>query len=329
MKYNEVVYMKPLIRSMIATVFLGVPLTVQAQAYPSKPVHLVNQFQPGASGDISSRIIAQSLTKIIGQPVVVENRAGGAGTVAAAYVAKSDADGHTLLYATSGIVTNKFLAKSQEFDALEALTPVAQISRPIVCFVVNTKFPAGSLKELIEYAKRNPGKVIYGTSGIGSPHHFSGEQIKLLTGANLVHLPYKASAQALLDTVAGQIPATFSIYSVTLPQIQAGKVRVLAVVSEKRVPQLPDTPTVEEVVPGFEEPPSWTGVFAPVKAQPALLRRISGDFVKALNDVETRAKLEAGGSEINVGTPEQFAATVKRGVALTETIIKSAGIKLR
>ncbi|MSQ21669.1 MAG: tripartite tricarboxylate transporter substrate binding protein, partial [Betaproteobacteria bacterium] len=290
---------------------------------------LVNQFAPGASGDISSRIVAQSLAKVIGQPVVVENRAGGAGTVAAAYVAKSEPDGHTVLYATSGIVTNKFLAKSQEFDALEALLPISQISRPIVCLVVNAKFPAGTLKELIEYARRNPGKVAYGTSGIGSPHHFSGEQIKLLTGANLIHLPYKASAQALLDTVAGQIPATFSIYSVTVPQIQAGRVRVLAVVSEERVRLLPDVPTVAEIVPGFEEPPSWTGFFAPAKIQPALLKRLNADIVKAMSDPDLRAKLEAGGSEINVGTPEQFAETIRRGVVLTEKIVKSAGLKLR
>ena len=321
--------MNPGIPLLIAAILLVMPVSALAHAYPSRPVHLVNQFAPGASGDTSSRIVAQSLSKVIGQPVVVENRAGGAGTVAAAYVAKSEPDGHTLLYATSAIVTNKFLAKSQEFDALEALLPISQISRPIVCLVVNAKFPASSLKELIEYAKRNPGKVAYGTSGIGSPHHFSGEQIKLLTGANFVHLPYKASAQALLDTVAGQIPATFSIYSVTVPQIQAGKVRVLAVVSDKRVPQLPDVPTVAEIVPGFEEPPSWTGFFAPVKIQPALLKRLNADILKAMNDPDLRAKLEAGGSEINVGTPEQFAETIRRGVALTEKIIKSAGIKQR
>jgi tripartite-type tricarboxylate transporter receptor subunit TctC len=306
------------------------PALALAQAFPSKPIHIVNQFNAGASGDTTSRLVAGEVSKIVGQPVVVENRPGGAGMVAAAYVAKSEPDGYTLLNSTSGLITLKFLSKTIEFDPMEMLTPLVRIGQPIVCFVVNTKHPAaGSLRDLIEFAKRNPGKVTYGTSGIGSPHHMAGEQIRLLTGAPLVHVPYKASAAALTDTVAGQIASTFSIYAVTLTHIESGRVRPLAVVRDGRVKQLPDVPTMAELIPGFDEPPSWTGMFAPRRIPAALLRRLNADFVKALNSQDLRAKMEPSGTEVLPGTPEEFAELIRRGTAVTAKIVKEAGIKPR
>ena len=313
----------------IAITLTAACFALPAFAQTSKPFHLVNQFNPGSSGDNTSRLIAQSLTKVINRPVVVENKPGGAGTVAQAYVAKQEPDGNTVLYTTGGIITNRFLSKSIEFDALQALTPVTQVGKQVTIFSVNAKVPVGSFKELIEYAKKNPGKVTYGTSGIGSPHHLSGELIQMLTGVRLTHVPYKASAAALLDTVSGQIAGTFSIYPVTIPHIQEGTIRVLAVVRDERAKQLPDVPIMSEVVPGFEEPPSWNAIFAPGKMQPAVLKRLHADLIKALNDPELRARSEGTGQEMHPSSPEELAEMVKRGTALVARIVKSAGIKPR
>jgi tripartite-type tricarboxylate transporter receptor subunit TctC len=170
--------------------------------------------------------------------------------------------------------------------------------------------------------------VAYGTSGIGSPHHLSGELVKLLTGADLLHVPYKASAQALQDVVAGQIPTTFAISGLVVPAVRAGKVKALAIVREQRFAALPDVPTVGEIVPGFETPPSWTGLFGPAGLAPPLLRRIHADVVKALNKVEVRARLADQHFEVITNeTPEDFAAQIKRQIELVGRIVKGAGIK--
>jgi tripartite-type tricarboxylate transporter receptor subunit TctC len=195
--------------------------------------------------------------------------------------------------------------------------------------VAHPSFPANSLRETIEYAKANPGKVVYGTSGIGSPHHLSGELIQILTGVKLVHVPYKASSQALQDTIAGQLQTTFAISGLVVPAAKAGKVKVLAVNRGQRFKLMPDVPTVGEVVAGYETPPSWTGMFGPASMPPTLLRKVHSDLVKALNVPEVKAKL-ANDQYFDVVTnasPEEFAAQIRREVELVGKIVKTAGIK--
>jgi len=301
----------------------------QPQNYPAKPVHLVTQFAPGSTGDNLCRIMAASMNEVMGQPVIVDNRAGAGGVLAAEQVARAAPDGYSLLVGTTGTqIMRIFLARKSSFDPVKDFTPITEVGETVTLWVANPSFPASSFKDMIDYAKRNPGKVAYGTSGIGSPHHLSGELVKLLTGVEMIHVPYKASAQALQDTVAGQIPTTFAISGLVVPAVRAGKLKALAIVRDVRFKALPDVPTVGEIVPGFETPPSWTGLFGPAGLPQPLLRRIHADVLKALNKPEIRAKLADQHFEVITNeTPEEFAAQIKRQIDLVGKIVKSAGIK--
>jgi tripartite-type tricarboxylate transporter receptor subunit TctC len=299
-----------------------------AQAYPVKPVHLVTQFAPGSTGDVLCRVMAGSMSEISGQPVVVDNRAGAGGVLAAELVARSAPDGYTLLMATTGTqVMRVHLAKNQSFDPVKDFTAITEVGETVTLIVANPSFPANSLREAIEYARKNPGKVTYGTSGIGSPHHLSGELLQQLTGVKLVHVPYKASSQALQDTVAGQLMTTFAISGLAVPAVRSGKVKPLAINRGKRFSALPDVPTIGEVVPGFETPPSWTGLFGPANMPPAVLTPVFNLAVKALNTPATRAKLLEGYFEVVTNSsPEEYRAQVGREIELVGRIIKAANI---
>jgi tripartite-type tricarboxylate transporter receptor subunit TctC len=304
------------------------PLAVQGQVFPSKPVRMVTQFSAGASGDTVVRTVTGPLGELLGQPVVVDNRAGAGGVLAAELVKGAAPDGYTLFAGTSATqVIRLYVAKSTPFDPVKDFTPISQLVESVTTIVMNPEVPATNLRELVEYARRNPGKVAFGTSGIGSEHHLSGEQIKQLAGVDMLHVPYKASIQGLLDVVSGRLPIAFSIYVVALPHIKSGKVKVLAVVRDKRSPLLPDVPAVPEMVPGFEAPPSWVGVFGPANVPPPLLRRISGDIIKALNLPDTRAKLTDQGLEVIGNTPEEFAALIQRQKSLVARVVKAANIQ--
>jgi tripartite-type tricarboxylate transporter receptor subunit TctC len=289
---------------------------------------MVTQFSAGASGDTVVRTMTGPLAEILGQPVVVDNRAGAGGVVAAEIVKSAAPDGYTLFAGTSATqIIRLYIAKSTPFDPVKDFTPITQVIESVTTLVMNPSIPASNLKELIEYARQNPGKIAYGTSGIGSEHHLSGEQIKQLTGVDLLHVPYKASAQGLLDVVSGRLPMAFSIYVVAAPQIKTGKVKPLAVVRDKRSPLLPEVPAVAEMVPGFEPPPSWIGIFGPANLPAPLLRRLNGDIVKALSLPDTRQKLTEQGLDIVGSTPEEFSAKIERQKQLVARIVKGAGIQ--
>jgi len=315
----------------MGSVFLsawGMPFESQAQSYPAKPVRIFTQYVPGSSGDTTVRMMAAPLGELLGQPVIIENRAGAGGVLAADAVARSAPDGYTLLAGSSSTqIIRIFLSKSTPFDPVKDFTPITQITESVPTIVVNPKLGVNSLAELIDYARRNPGKLAFGTSGIGSDHHLSGEEIKQLIKVDMLHIPYKAGAQALVDVISGQLPMAFVIHTQTLPHIRSGKVRALAVVKEKRFPLLPDVPTVSEVIPGFEVPPSWTGLLGPAGMPPAVLSRISGEAIRALNLPETRARYVESGQEVVASTPEEFAAKIRRNLELVGRIVKAAGIQ--
>jgi tripartite-type tricarboxylate transporter receptor subunit TctC len=299
-----------------------------AQAFPAKPIRLVTQFQAGASGDTNMRAIAGPMAEFAGQPVIVENRPGAAGVLAAEYVARSAPDGYTILGATSATqVIRIWVAKNMPFDPVKDFTPITQLSESITVIIAHPSVPANSLADLLGYARRNPGKLSYGTSGVGSEHHLSGEQIKQLTGVDMVHVPYKATAQALLDVVSGQLPVSFSLYAATNNFIASGKVKALAVVRNKRVALLPELPCVGEVVPGFEEPPTWTGLFGPAGLPEPVLRRLNADAVRAVQHPSVRAKYAAVGNETVGSGAEEFAAKIKKQIELVGRIAKAAGIQ--
>jgi tripartite-type tricarboxylate transporter receptor subunit TctC len=300
-----------------------------AQAYPVKPLRMVTQFVAGSGGDALIRLMATPLAENLGQAVIIENRAGAGGIVAAEVVARAAPDGYTFLAATPNIPVVRVAAESKmSFDPQKDLVPLTAVASTPSIFIVNPSLPVNSYRELMDYAKKFPDKLSYGTSGVGSAHHLAAEQIRMLTGIQLVHVPYKAGQQALLDVVTGQIPTSWVILGEAVPLAKAGKIRVLVTREEKRVSAFPDVPAIGELVPGFEPLPGWTGLFTPANVPQPVFRRLSGDVMKSLQLPETRAKINQIGFEVSANTPEQFAAQIKREIALTARIAKAAGIKL-
>jgi tripartite-type tricarboxylate transporter receptor subunit TctC len=313
----------------VAVALVILPLPAHAQSYPVKPVHLVTQFAAGSTGDVLSRILATSMNELSGQPVVVDNRPGAGGVLAAELVARSAPDGYNLLVATTGTqVMRVHLAKNQSFDPVKDFTPITEVGETVTLFVANPSVAANSMRELLDYARKNPGKVVYGTSGVGSPHHLSGELIQQLTGVQLTHVPYKASSAALQDTVSGQLMTTFAISGLAVPAVRSGKVKALAINRPARFGALPDVPTMSEVIPGFETPPSWTGMFGPANLPQPLLRQVHSLLVKALNVPSVKAKLAEGYFDvITNSSPEEYQAQLKREIDLVGKIVKSAKIQ--
>ena len=305
------------------------PSAALSQAYPVKPVRMVTQFVAGSGGDALIRLLATPLSENLGQPVVIDNRAGAGGIVAAEVVARAAPDGYAFLAATPNIPVVRVAAESKmSFDPTRDLVPLTAVASTPSIFIVHPSVPVNSYRELMDYARKYPDKLSYGTSGVGSAHHLAAEQIRMLTGIQLVHVPYKAGQQALLDVVTGQIPTSWVILGEAVPLAKAGKIRVLVTREEKRVSAFPDVPAIGELIPGFEPLPGWTGLFTPANVPQPVFRRLSADAMKALQLADTRARINQIGFEVSGNTPEQFAAQIKREIALTARIAKAAGIKL-
>ena len=237
---------------------------VSAQTFPTRPIRVLVGFSPGGPADVMARLIGQRMTQSLGRPIVVENRPGAGGTIAARAVAESEPDGYTLLLGnTSTLIISPLMFKNVGYDALKAFTPIARLGPTSDILVTNPGFPAQTLAELIAYAKANPGKLNYSTPGIGTPPHLIGEMLKLRAGVETVHVPYKSGGQSIQAVIAGEVQFTFENPAIALPLVQAGVVRALAVTSEARHPQAPDVPTlVEGGLPGFVSV-SFTGVVGP------------------------------------------------------------------
>ena len=302
--------------------------STQTASYPSKPIRLINEFVAGSGGDALLRVVVSGMQPLLGQPVVIENRAGAGGLVAAEAVRNAAPDGYTLLGATPNVqVTRLFLARTQPFDAQKSFTPIVALSDPVFVLMAHPSVPANNLKELIELARREPGKLSYATSGVGSNSHLGGEQIKMLAGVDIVHVPYKALAESARDVVAGLIPLGFNLSAQAVPLVKSGKVKLLAVATSARLPLFPDVPTVNEALPAFEQPPGWTGLFGPAGLPPALASRIASDAVKAMSQPEIKSKINDVGFNIIGGTPEEFSALIRRQTQLVGRIVKAAGVQ--
>ena len=301
---------------------------VAQSAYPSKPLRLVSPFPPGGVVDTVSRVVAQKLSESLGQPVVVENKVGAGGNIAAEFVSKAPPDGYTLLMgsiATHAI--NLSLYSRMPYDAERDFLPVSLAATNTNLVVVNPSFPAGSIAELIVYAKANPGKLNYGTAGAGTAQHLAGELFKTTAGIDMVHVPYKGAAPAINDLLAGQIPLMFVDISISLPHVRAGRLRALAVTAGKRIPQLPEVPTVADSgLPGFEVN-AWFGVFVPAGTPREIVNRLNADMVRGLAAPEVRERLVALGVEPVTNTPEQFAAFVKSEITKWGRIVRISGAK--
>jgi tripartite-type tricarboxylate transporter receptor subunit TctC len=316
------------IAGLVSLALLAAPGATRSQAYPSKPIRVITQFAAGSGGDAAVRVAAAAMSEALGQPIVIENRAGAGGILAAEAVARSAPDGYTLLASTPAVHVMRVFIGKTSFDPVKDFQPVTQVTQSGALIIAHPSFPASTAKELIEHARRNPGKISFGTSGVGSEHHLSAEQMKMLAGIDMVHVPYKAGAQAMLDVVSGQLPVSFSISGPVFPLLKSGKLKVLAVVAEQRHPSLPQVQALAEVVPGFVPLKGWTGLFAPAGLPGPVLKRLSADTIKALSAPQVKAKMSEVGFDTVASTPEEFASVIKQQIALVDRILKAAKIKL-
>jgi len=314
------------VRTVLAAL-LAAPLWVSAQGYPTKPLRMVVPFPPGGV-DVTGRLISNKLSELLGQPVVLENRGGANGMIGSEFVAHSPADGYTILMTTpSTHITAVFLSKNVPYDPIKDFTPIVCALEPATVLIVPPALPVNSVNELIDYARRNPGKVSYSSSGIGSVFHLMGEAFADVAGIQIVHVPYKGTGPALADVVAGRIEMSFNALSTVRPQSSTGKVKILAVAEKQRYSGLPGTPTVSEQLPGFEKPQSWFGFFGPAGLPRPISLRLNAEIMKAVNAPDVRPKLDESALFVIGGSPEDFAALMKRGFEIYGKVVKAAGLK--
>ena len=310
-----------------AAVLAAVSLSAMAQSFPAKPIHVIVPFPPGGI-DTPMRLLGPFMQQDLGQPVVIDNRAGANGIIGSELVARSAPDGYTLLFGTSStLVSAVFLSKNLPFDPVKDFSPITIAYAGVETLSVNSSVPLNSVKELVDYAKRNPGKLAYASSGIGSAYHLDGELLKLAAGIDLVHVPYKGTGPALQDLVAGRIEVGFPTYGNVRPFLTSGKVKVLALIDANRYSGLPAVPTVAETLPTFVKAPSWIAMVGPAGLPRAIQMRLHDSIVKAANTPEVRKVLEDGGSQLVLDTPEEFAAQLKSDLERTGAIVKALGIQ--
>ena len=299
-----------------------------AQSWPSRPIRMIMPFPGGSAVDLVARQVAQKMSESLGQPVIVENRPGANGMIGTDIVAKAAPDGYTLQIATpSTHVTSIFLSKNVPYDPLKDFTPITAAVEPATCLALNPSIPAQTVSEFLEFVRRNPGQLSYSSSGVGSVFHMTGEIFNQVAGTQIVHVPYKGSAQALLDLIAGRVPVAFVAVGDALQHARAGKLKIIAVLESARYAGLPDVPTVGEALPGFQKPGSWFGFFGPAGLPRPLLARINAEMVRALDAPDVRARLDENAMIVIANTPAQFAAMVKNGIEVYGKLIKAAGIQ--
>ncbi|MBA3253137.1 MAG: tripartite tricarboxylate transporter substrate binding protein [Pseudomonadota bacterium] len=311
----------------IAAVFTVVHVDVaRAQSYPNKPLRIMVPFPPGGSTDVMARSLAVELTKSLGQPVVVENKAGANGNIGSAEVAKAAPDGYTLLLAGVGTnAINHSLYPTMPYDSLKDFEHITLLAEGPNVLIVNPNFPVKSVPELIAMAKAQPGKLNFGSNGNGSSGRLAMEMLRQATGMDMVHVPYKGGGPAMQALLAGEVPMLFTNQDAALPQVKAGKVRAIGVASEKRNPAYPDVPTVaEQGITGFSAV-SWFGLSAPAKTPPEIVKRLHAEAVKAINQPEFRARLEGNGFVVVGSTPEQFRTFVTSENAKWGKAVKASG----
>jgi tripartite-type tricarboxylate transporter receptor subunit TctC len=308
-------------------ILLSLVTGVAAAQFPSRAITIIVPIPPGGAPDIAARVVAQKLSDSVGQPVVVENRAGANGNIANELVAKAPADGHTLgLLADSQITINPHLYK-MPIDTLRELTPVTPVAVNQFVLTVNPSLPVRTFPEFIEFARKANPPLAYASGGNGSQHHLTMEMLKLRAGINMLHVPYKGGAPAATATVAGETAAMWSGSS-NAPQIKAGRLRPLAVSGAKRSEQYPELPTIAEFYPGFENS-IWLGLFGPAGIPEATLAKLRAELRKILESADVKQKLNAaGGLDPYVASPEEFDALIKRDYAKYAKVVKDVGIKL-
>ncbi|MEN3291835.1 MAG: hypothetical protein V7642_1088 [Burkholderiales bacterium] len=313
---------------LFSAALLAVACVAPAQAaWPEKSITIIVPWAPGGSTDILARSISAQLTKSLGQPVIVENKPGASGNIGSNYVAKAQPDGYTLLMGSmSTHAMNPALFAHMPFRGVEDFSPIAQVAFVTNTLVIHPSVPANNMKELIAYAKANPGKLAYASAGEGSTNHLSAAMLEKAAGIEMLHVPYKGGAPAVTDTVAGQTQLLFSAGTQTLPHVKAGKVKLLAVTERERSPLLPNIPTVGETVPGYELA-VWYGAFGPAGMPRELVKRLNREINRILALPEIREKMAAIGVDVTQSTPEGFASVMRKDADRYGKLIRELKIK--
>jgi tripartite-type tricarboxylate transporter receptor subunit TctC len=314
--------MKTLLAALLAA-----PIIAVAQTYPAKPVRIIVPFAPGGGSDLAGRLVAAKLTERMGAQFIVENRPGAGSNLGAEMAVKSPPDGYTLLLISASYTVNPSVYRLS-FDPIHDITPIIQVSGGPYVVAVHPSVPANTLAEFIAYAKKEPGKLAYGSSGNGSIMHVASEYFLDSAKIKVLHVPYKGTGPAVQDTIGGQVQLVFGAVPVTLPHVKAGRLRALAVTTQKRIAAAPDLPTVEEVgFPGYEVT-NWHGLVGPKGIPRDIVLRLNREIGEVVKGDEMKKNLVAEGLEPAGGTPERFGEILKNEMARWGKVVKQAGIKV-
>ena len=317
-----------IVRSLAAVVLLASTHAAEGQTFPNKPVRLILGFEAGGSIDVTTRVVAGRLGEALGQQVVVENRSGAGGTIAAGIAAKATPDGYTLLLCPiASHAIAPALYKNLPYDHIRDFAPISLVGTTPNVLVVNPSLPARSVGEFIAYSRSNPGKIHYASSGVGTTLHLSMELFKSMTGVDVIHVPYKGGAPTITALVSGQVQAMCTNLPGQLPQMKSGKTRGLAVTTKTRSPHVPEIPTmIESGLPGFEVT-VWYGMCAPARVPQAIVAKLNTEIVKALNSADLRQRLELHGVDAAPLAPAEFGAFIKAETGKWSKVVKDAGLR--
>ncbi|HLX79027.1 MAG TPA: tripartite tricarboxylate transporter substrate binding protein [Burkholderiales bacterium] len=314
--------------ALACALLLCAPLNAAAQPYAAKPIRLVVTYPPGGGADTMARLLSPKLGEALGQPIVVENRAGASGTIAADLVAKSSPDGYTLMLDAANYAVNPSLYPKLPYDPAKAFAPVTLLALFPNVVVVTPAFPVSSIRQLIEKIRSEPGKIAFASSGNGSAQHLAAELFRQRAGLDMVHVPYKGGGPALIDVMAGQVPLYFGNMASALPHVKNGKLKALAITGAKRSPAAPDLPTVAESgMPGYQVY-EWNAIFAPAGTPEAILRRLHAEIAKALAAPDLKERIAALGGEIVASSPGDTAAWLREQTASWAKVVREGNIKV-
>ena len=317
------------VKLLLVVILLCAATYATAQQYPVKPIRIVVPFPAGGIADLFARVIGQKFSEAWGQPVVVDNRPGAGGNIGAEIVAKSPADGYTLVMGSIGTHSvNVSLFSKLAFDPVRDFAPVALVMEAEGLLVLHPSVPAKSVKELIALARARPGQVAYASAGHGTAGHLSGELFKSMAKVDMVHVPYKGNVPAITDLMAGQTSLLFATMPTVLPQVQAGRLKALAVTSSTRSPAAPELPTIAEAaLPGYSVT-NWIGLFAPAGSPRDIVGKLNGETIRIMQAPDIRKRLANEGAKFTAKTPEEFGAFVRSEIAKWAKVVKEAGIRV-
>ena len=313
-------------RTAFAAVFSSMAVSALAQTFPTKPIRLIVAYPPGGATDIVARAITPKAQEVLGQPLLVENMGGAGGKIGTQAVARATPDGYTILLTVTGSHILTLFEKDVNFHPIRDFTPITQAIETVLCIASNPAVGPKSMQELVDYAKKNPGKLPYGTTG--SETMLAMEQVALLTNTKFLFIPYKGGAQATTDLLAGQVPLVLQPVVTFLPHVKSGKLKILSVMLPKRWDEMPDVPTIQEVVPGFEKAPGGMGIWGPAGLPAPIASRLQQALAAGLKSPDVGEKLKAQGMIPIASTPQEFAREIDKGVAINERLVKVSGVQL-